>query len=149
MAFQFFSGDLDGLATGEKSGGMSLVLRPEPPFTGVSGRSSGPKIAKKSQKGSFGVLKSPKSLKIGLFGCEFGPGGSGKSKWGLSNGGTLCNLRTIVYNCALLWPFFRPFLRGNFRRKMTTIVGNRGQLWTSTLSPHVLSAHLDFPVRLL
>ena len=28
---------------------------------------------------------------------------------------------------------------------MTTIAGNRGQLWTSTLSPHLLSPHLDFP----
>ena len=25
------------------------------------------------------------------------------------------------------------------------IVGNRGQLWTSALSPHLLSPHLDFP----
>ena len=32
---------------------------------------------------------------------------------------------------------------------MTTIVGNRGQLWTSTLSPHLLSPHLDFPELLL
>ena len=43
---------------------------------------------------------------------------------------TLCNLRTIVHNCALLW----PISKGNFRRKMTTIV------WTSALNPH-----LDFP----
>ena len=28
---------------------------------------------------------------------------------------------------------------------MTPIVGNRGQVWTSTLSPHLLSPHLDFP----
>ena len=28
---------------------------------------------------------------------------------------------------------------------MTTIVGNRGQLWTSALSPHSLSRLLDFP----
>ena len=28
---------------------------------------------------------------------------------------------------------------------MTTIIGNRGQLCTSTLSPHFLSPHLDFP----
>ena len=28
---------------------------------------------------------------------------------------------------------------------MTTILGNRGQLWTSTLSPHLQSPHLDFP----
>ena len=26
---------------------------------------------------------------------------------------------------------------------MATIAGNRGQLWTSTLSPHLLSPHLD------
>ena len=29
---------------------------------------------------------------------------------------------------------------------MTTIVGNRGQLWTSTLSPHLESPHLDYRV---
>ena len=28
---------------------------------------------------------------------------------------------------------------------MMTIVGNRGQLWTSALSPHLESPHLDFP----
>ena len=72
---------------------------------------------------------------------------SGKSKWGLSNGGLRplsSNLRTIVYNCALLWLFLGPLSKGNFRRKMTTIVGNRGQLWTSTLSPHLESPHLDY-----
>ena len=52
----------------------------------------------------------------------------GALKWGLQT--TLCNLHTIVYNYALLWPF-GPLSKGNFRRKMTTIVGNRGQLWTS------------------
>ena len=31
---------------------------------------------------------------------------------------------------------------------MTTVVGNRGQLWTSALSPHLLSPHLDFPETL-
>ena len=31
---------------------------------------------------------------------------------------------------------------------MTTIVGNRAQLWTSALSPHLLSPHLDFPDKL-
>ena len=31
----------------------------------------------------------------------------GLSKWGLK--ATLCNLRTIVYNCALSWPFCAPF----------------------------------------
>ena len=54
----------------------------------------------------------------------------GALKWGLK--ATLCNLSTTVYNCVLLWPF-RPLSKGNFRRK---IVGNRGQLWPSTLSPH-------------
>ena len=49
---------------------------------------------------------------------------SGKSKWGLK--ATLCNLRTIVYNCALLWPLWGHLSKGNFRHKMTTIVGNRG-----------------------
>ena len=61
----------------------------------------------------------------------------GALKWGLK--ATLCNLRTIVYNCTLLWPFGAHNCRGNFRRKMTTIVGNRGQLWTSALSPHLLA----------
>ena len=43
----------------------------------------------------------------------------------------LCNLCTIVYNCGLLFcgPF-GPLSKGNSRHKMTTIVGNRGQLWT-------------------
>ena len=30
---------------------------------------------------------------------------------------------------------FGPLSKGNFRRKMMTIVGNHGQLWTSTLKP--------------
>ena len=38
-----------------------------------------------------------------------------------------------------------PLSGGDFRRKMTTTVGNRGELWTSPLSPHFLSPHLDFP----
>ena len=46
----------------------------------------------------------------------------------------------------LLWPFFgRLSSKGNFRHKMTTIEGNRGQLWTSTSSPHLLSPHVDVP----
>ena len=55
---------------------------------------------------------------------------SGKSKWGLSNGGlrplsAICaQLSTIVHFCGL----FGPLFKGNFRHKMTTIVGNRGQL---------------------
>ena len=65
---------------------------------------------------------------------------SGKSKWGLSNGG-LRPLSAILHFCGL----FGPLSEGNFRHKMTTIVGNRGQLWTSTLSPHLESPHLDFP----
>ena len=72
---------------------------------------------------------------------------SGKSKWGLSNGGlrplsAICAQScTIVHFCGL----FGPLSEGNFRHKMTTIVGNRGQLWRSTLSPHLESPHLDFP----
>ena len=71
----------------------------------------------------------------------------GKSEWGLSNGGlrplsAICTQSsTIVHFCGL----FGPLSKGNFRHKMTTIVGNRGQLRTSTLSPHLLSPHLDFP----
>ena len=71
----------------------------------------------------------------------------GKSKWGLSNGGLkplsaiYAQSSTLVHFCGL----FRPVSEGNFRHKMATIVGNRGQLWTSTLSPHLLSPHLDFP----
>ena len=45
-------------------------------------------------------------------------------------------------------PFGPPRLsKGIFHHKMTTIVGNRGQLWTSALSPHLQSPHLDFPER--
>ena len=72
---------------------------------------------------------------------------SGKSKWGLSNGGlrplsAICTQSsTIVHFCGL----FGPLSKGNFRRKMTTVVGNRGQLWTSTLSPHLES---PWPFRL-
>ena len=36
----------------------------------------------------------------------------GAPKWGLK--ATLCNLRTIVYNCALLWPFW-ALSKGDFR----------------------------------
>ena len=56
---------------------------------------------------------------------------------------TSCNLRTIGHNCALLWHVW-ALSKGNFRHKMTTIVGNRGQLWISTLSPHVLSSPFRF-----
>ena len=65
-------------------------------------------------------------------------------KWGLK--ATLCNLPTIVNRLQLCtYVAFGPLSKGNFRRKTTTIVGNRGQLWASTLSPHLLSPHLDFP----
>ena len=57
----------------------------------------------------------------------------GALKWGLK--ATLGNLRTIVYNCALLRPFWDPLSKGRLRRKMTTSVDNRGHLWTSSLSP--------------
>ena len=66
---------------------------------------------------------------------------------GLANGGlrplsAICaQSSTIVHFCGL----FRSLSKGSFRHKMTTIVGNRGQLWTSTLSPHLLSPHLGFP----
>ena len=60
-------------------------------------------------------------------------------KWGLKN--TLNKLvHRIVYGIlggTLFMCPFSPLSKGNFRRKMTTIVGNRGQLWTSTLSPHL------------
>ena len=74
----------------------------------------------------------------------------GKSKWGLSNGGlrplsAICvQSCTIVHFCGLSG----PLSKGIFRHKMTTIVGNRGQLWTSALSPHLQSPHLDFPEHL-
>ena len=43
-------------------------------------------------------------------------------------------------------PSLCSYAGGNFRhKKMTTLVGNRGQLWTSTLSPHLVSPPLDFP----
>ena len=42
---------------------------------------------------------------------------------------TCAQSSTIVHFCGP----FGPLSKGNFRRKMTTIVGNRGQLWTSTL----------------
>ena len=69
----------------------------------------------------------------------------GKSKWGLSNGGirplsAICSQSSTIVH--FYGPFgLGPFLRGNFRHKMTTIIGNRGQLWTTTLSPHLLSPH--------
>ena len=47
-------------------------------------------------------------------------------------------LVSVALHCATIF-------KGNFRHKTTTIIGNRGQLWTSTLSLHLLSPHLDFP----
>ena len=50
----------------------------------------------------------------------------GALKWGLE--ATLCDLRTIVHNCALLWPFWAPFEgelsshNDNNRRQSWTIV---------------------------
>ena len=64
----------------------------------------------------------------------------GKSKWGLSNGGlTPLSVHNRLQSCTLV-----AFCKGTFRRKMTTILGNRGQLWTSTLSPILLSPHLAY-----
>ena len=87
-----------------------------------------------------------------LFANHFSALLSGKSKWGLCKWGfkaTLCNLRTIVYNCAQICGLFGFPSKGNLRHEMTTIVGNRGQLWTSTLSPYLQSPHLDFSALLV
>ena len=67
----------------------------------------------------------------------------GKSKWGLK----ATHSQQFTHHRLQLCTFvaFWGLSEGNFRHKMTTIVGNRGQLWTSTLSPHLLSPHLDFP----
>ena len=46
--------------------------------------------------------------------------------------------------CSILAPYT---CEGNFHSKMTTIVGNRGQLLTSTLSPHLQSPHLSETAR--
>ena len=58
----------------------------------------------------------------------------GALKWGIKKA-TLCNPRpsAIMHICGLLGPLFE----GNFRPKKMTIVGNRGQLRTSTLSPRL------------
>ena len=64
----------------------------------------------------------------------------GVLKWGLK--ATLCNYAqpsAIVH--------IRGLLSRNFSSQMPTIVGNHGQSWTSTLSPHLLSPHLDFPQK--
>ena len=89
-----------------------------------------------------------------LGGGYFGFGGGGvewrfyfygrgdfSDKWGLRPLSAICaQSSTIVHFCG---PFGR-LSKGKFRRKMTTVVGNRGQLWTShkhLLSPHLLSPH--------
>ena len=48
----------------------------------------------------------------------------GALKWGLK--ATLCNLPTIVHNCALLWPFWAPF-QGESSSQNDD---NRRQSWT-------------------
>ena len=64
------------------------------------------------------------------------------------NGGSQMALHSLqfAHDRLQLWTFvalnFVPLSKGNFRRKMTTIAGNRGQLWTSTLRPHLLSPSL-------
>ena len=60
---------------------------------------------------------------------------NGALKWGL-----VAQLSTIVHFCGRLG----PLSKGNFRHKMTTIVGNRGQLWTSTLPLGTKSLHSKF-----
>ena len=64
----------------------------------------------------------------------------GALKWGLK--ATLCNLRAIIYKIVHFCGPFGPLSKGNFRRKMATIVGNRGQ---APQAPIWLSPHLDFP----
>ena len=68
--------------------------------------------------------------------------GESPNEWGLK--GTVCNSCTIVCKCAHLWPF-GPFRKGNFRRRMTAIVGNCGQLRTSALSPYLRAPNWTFP----
>ena len=91
---------------------------------------SGPKYASQKRSG----LKTQFSIHERLNG-------------GSANGGLrpLCAIcaqsSTIVHFCG----FSGPLSKGIFRHEMTTIVGNRGQLWTSALSPHWQSPHLDFP----
>ena len=73
--------------------------------------------------------------------------GAESSGRGLSNAG-LRPLSAICAQSSTIVHFYGPFgalSKGNFRRKMTTIVGNCGQLWTRTLSPLLPSPHLDFP----
>ena len=67
----------------------------------------------------------------------------GALRWGLK-----ATLSTICAQSSAIVRFcgaFGPLFKRNFRRKMATIIANRGQLWPSTLSPHLLSPHLDFP----
>ena len=75
---------------------------------------------------SWEVLEGVQAGKINPRGCCRLVSGN---KWGLSN------------------HFLGPLCTGNFRHKMTTIIGNRGQLWTRSLRPHLLSPHLDLPDR--
>ena len=59
----------------------AVVLRSEPPFTGVSGP-SGPKFAKKSQRMSFGGSRKKVSKK-GVQKMKIGPFGSFLTFWGI------------------------------------------------------------------
>ena len=102
----------------------------QPPFSDI--------LMFKSPTGMGGVKNVPNVRKVGELAPKVAPQRlSGKSKWGLSNGG----LRPLP----TLWPFWAPFFGELFLHEMRTIVGNRGQLWTSTLSPHLLSPHSDSP----
>ena len=62
----------------------------------------------------------------------------------LRDGGSQGQSRQFVRNRLQLWTVV-PFCKGNSRGKMRTNDRDCGRLWTSTLSPHLLSPHLDFP----
>ena len=63
-------------------------------------------------------------------------------KMGLVLLGEKRNVPKCVKNARNTFGGRTPFGR---YRKITTIAGNRAQLWTSTLSPHLLSPHFGFP----
>ena len=136
-----------------KDCGVTLSEKP-----GQSQKKASKEIQKRKERGSWKPCDFPYNGKIASdcacfflrFFYQESVRNSGKSTWGLSNRGLIRPLSaicaqssTIVHFCGL----FGPLSKGSFRHKMTTIVGNRGQLWTSSLSPHLLSPHLDFPEK--
>ena len=64
---------------------------------------------------------------------------------------TLCNLRTIVYNCALLWLFWAPFLReakpGCFQTRVFPTFLGKVQIVSRTLSGLFLVGALSRPTK--